>query len=119
MFYNTLGPNYVKIALQAARAADPAAKLYIEEYSAQPVNAKSNALYALVQTLKTSGIPIDGVGFEGHVTAGQSPNIASVTTNVARFVSLGLDWAFTRAFPETIDSHLIDYALTSDNLMLP
>lgn len=103
VFYNTLGPNYVKIALQAARAADPAAKLYIEEYSAQPLNAKSNALYALVQTLKTSGVPIDGVGFEGHITAGQSPNIASVTANVARFVSLGLDWAFTQLGARILD----------------
>ncbi|KAG8908205.1 hypothetical protein FRC00_011362, partial [Tulasnella sp. 408] len=96
--------NYVKIALQTARAADPVPKLYIEEYGAEPVNAKSNALYALVQTLKTSGIPIDGVGFEGHITAGSLPNIASVTANVARFVSLNLDWAFTRAFPRPIDA---------------
>lgn len=90
----------MKIALQAARAADPVPKLYIEEYGAEPVNAKSTALFALVQTLKTSGIPIDGVGFEGHITAGQPPNIGSVMSNVARFVSLNVDWAFTRTFPE-------------------
>ncbi|KAG8904146.1 hypothetical protein FRC01_008849, partial [Tulasnella sp. 417] len=95
VFYATLGPNYVTIALKAARAADPNAKLYIEEYGAEPVNAKSNALYALAQQLKLGGVPLDGIGFEGHVVAGQIPNVGSMGTNVSRFVSLGYTWAFT------------------------
>ncbi|KIO17875.1 glycoside hydrolase family 10 protein [Tulasnella calospora MUT 4182] len=96
VFYNILGTNYVTIALKAARAADPNAKLYIEEYNAEPVNAKSNALYSLAQTLKVSGVPLDGIGFEGHVVAGQIPTIGNVMANVGRFTSLGLDWAFTQ-----------------------
>lgn len=77
--------------------ADPNAKLYIEEYGAEIVNTKSNALYALAQTLKNSKVPLDGIGFEGHVVAGQIPNIGDVTSNVGRFASLDLDWAYTRA----------------------
>ncbi|KAG8969707.1 hypothetical protein FRC05_000838 [Tulasnella sp. 425] len=46
------------------------AKLYIEEYSAEPVNVKSNAFYSLAQQLKNSQVPFDGMGFEGHVVAG-------------------------------------------------
>ncbi|KAG9044798.1 hypothetical protein FS837_007529 [Tulasnella sp. UAMH 9824] len=88
--------NYVRIALQAARAADPNAKLYIEEYGAEIANPKSNALYALAQTLKNSKVPLDGIGFEGHVVAGQLPNIGDVISNTGRFAALDLDWAYTQ-----------------------
>ncbi|KAG8943952.1 hypothetical protein FRC00_010857, partial [Tulasnella sp. 408] len=67
--FNTLGSNFVTIALQAARAADSNAKLYIEEYGAESVNVKSNALGLLVTQLKINAMPLDGLGFEAQVGA--------------------------------------------------
>ncbi|KAG8944034.1 hypothetical protein FRC04_002229 [Tulasnella sp. 424] len=98
VFYDVLGPDYVQIALVAARSADPGAKLYIEEYGAEEVNVKSDALFSLTQDLKNNGVPLDGIGFEGHSVTPQIPTPYSVMVNTQRFEALDLDWAYTRKF---------------------
>ncbi|RDB25725.1 Endo-1,4-beta-xylanase C [Hypsizygus marmoreus] len=54
VFYNTMGTSYVSVALQAARAADPAAKLYINDYNIEGTGAKSTAMVNLVKSLKAA-----------------------------------------------------------------
>jgi endo-1,4-beta-xylanase len=93
LWYNGLGVDYIAQALTAARAADPAAKLYINDYNVEGVNAKSTALYNLVRSLKERGVPIDGVGLQAHLIVGQVPS--SVQQNIQRFADLGLDVAIT------------------------
>ena len=61
-----MGDEYIADAFKWARAADPAAKLYINDYNVEGINPKSDALYDLVKTLKSQGVPIDGVGFQAH-----------------------------------------------------
>lgn len=70
VFYNVLGTNFINIAFAAARAADPAPKLYIVDYNMERVNAKTQGMVALVQSLVAQGVPIDGIGLEGHLSAG-------------------------------------------------
>ncbi|KAG8901661.1 hypothetical protein FRC01_009779 [Tulasnella sp. 417] len=96
VFYNYLGSDFVEIALWAARAADPNAKLYIEEYGAEDLNVKSDALYYLAQTLKNNGVPLDGIGFEGHAITPTIPPPAGIMPNTQRFEALDLDWAYTQ-----------------------
>lgn len=55
LWYQGLGADYIANALTWARAADPAAKLYINDYNVEGVNAKSTALYDLVRSLKARG----------------------------------------------------------------
>ena len=57
-----------------ARAADPNAKLYLNDYNIEGTGAKSNAMFNLVSSLKQQGVPIDGVGFETHLILGQVPS---------------------------------------------
>jgi endo-1,4-beta-xylanase len=93
LWYNGLGTGYIAQALTAARAADPAAKLYINDYNVEGVNAKSTALYNLVKSLKQQGVPIDGVGLQAHLIVGQVPS--TLQQNIQRFADLGVDVAIT------------------------
>ncbi|WP_329230296.1 endo-1,4-beta-xylanase [Streptomyces canus] len=93
LWYNGLGTGYIAQALTAARAADPAARLYINDYNVEGVNAKSTALYNLVKSLKEQGVPIDGVGLQAHLIVGQVPS--TLQQNIQRFADLGVDVAIT------------------------
>jgi len=93
IFDRAMGSGYLGIALRAARAADPAAKLYINDFNIEGVNAKSNALFSLAQSLLAQGAPLDGIGLESHFIVGQVPS--SLLTNMQRFANLGLDVAVT------------------------
>ncbi|MFD8722061.1 endo-1,4-beta-xylanase [Streptomyces sp. NPDC059629] len=93
LWYNSLGSGYIANALTWAHAADPAAKLYINDYNVEGVNAKSDALYNLVKSLKAAGVPIDGVGLQAHLVLGQVPS--TLQQNIQRFAGLGVDVAIT------------------------
>ncbi|WP_406219129.1 endo-1,4-beta-xylanase [Streptomyces canus] len=93
LWYNGLGTGYIAQALTAARAADPAARLYINDYNVEGVNAKSTALYNLVKSLKERGVPIDGVGLQAHLIVGQVPS--TLQQNIQRFADIGVDVAIT------------------------
>jgi endo-1,4-beta-xylanase len=87
------GPAYIDQAFRWARAADPHALLFYNDYDVEDAhhNAKSDALYELVKGMRARGVPIDGVGLQFHVTTGpNSPSAAGVDANIARLAALGL-----------------------------
>ncbi|MFF2148292.1 endo-1,4-beta-xylanase [Kitasatospora sp. NPDC058190] len=93
VFYQAMGTDYLADALRTAHAADPGAKLYINDYGIEGGNAKSDALYRLAQSLLAQGVPLGGIGFESHFILGQIP--ADMQANLQRFANLGLDVAVT------------------------
>jgi len=84
-------PNFIDIAFQTARKADSTVKLFYNDYNAEGMNAKSNAVYDLVKSMKQRGIPIDGVGLQMHVSTDYYPNPNDVSANIARLGALGLE----------------------------
>lgn len=93
VFYDTLGESFIPIALRAARAADPFAKLYINDYNIESPGPKSTAHQQLVKSLKAQGVPIDGIGIQGHLIVGELP--ANITENLEAFTKLGVEVAIT------------------------
>jgi len=89
----TLGPSYIADAFRFARQADPDAKLFINDYNVEGQNAKSDGLYNLVSDLQAQGVPIDGVGLQGHLIVGQTPG--DIQANIARFAALGVEVRIT------------------------
>ncbi len=115
IFYQAMGSGYLADAIRTAHAADPNAKLYINDYNIEGVNAKSNALYSLAQSMVSQGVPLDGIGLESHFIVGQVPS--SLLTNMQRFAALGLDVAITElddriqlpASSSTLNQQATDY----------
>jgi len=62
-----IGPDWIELALQAARAADPAARLFVNEYGADVPNARFAALEAMARDLVARGVPLDGIGLQHHL----------------------------------------------------
>ncbi|MBL8959550.1 MAG: endo-1,4-beta-xylanase, partial [Gemmatimonadetes bacterium] len=94
-FWTTIvGPDVIDSAFAWARRADPAAKLYLNDYAVEGINPKSDSLLALARRLRTAGIPIDGVGFQAHFLV-NPPSLAQQTANIARFTAAGFDVRYT------------------------
>ncbi len=59
------GEEFVAKAFEYAHAADPNALLFYNDYN--EINAgKREKIYTLVKRLKDAGIPIHGLGLQGH-----------------------------------------------------
>ena len=90
VFRQKLGDQYIADAFRIARQADPQALLFYNDYGGEGLSQKSNRIYDLVQTLRSQGVPIDGVGLQMHITASNPPSEASIASNMRRLASLGL-----------------------------
>ena len=88
-WYRALGKDYIAIAFRAARAADPAVKLYINEYGTDDPGKRAKLL-AVISDLRAQGVPIDGVGHQMHISVDWPPlpNIKQAFDEVA---ALGLE----------------------------
>jgi endo-1,4-beta-xylanase len=70
-YLTAFGPDYIRRALEDARLFAPKAKLFINEFGLDydfPVERdKRYLLLKLLESLKKSGTPIDGLGMQAHL----------------------------------------------------
>lgn len=95
VFYNAMGEDYIRIAFETARAADSDVKLYYNDYNIGYSGSKATAALALITKLVNAGVPIDGVGEQGHFIVGSTPTKADQITTLSKYTALGLEVAYT------------------------
>jgi len=92
-FLDIIGDDYFRQAFQAARNADPNAKLYINDYNLDSNNAKVAGIVNLVKTVNGLGTKlIDGIGTQTHLGAGGASGVQAGMTALA---AAGVDVAIT------------------------
>lgn len=71
-FYEILGDEYITYSLECARAADPDAELIINEAFGPSGGEKGEKYIQWLKGLVAKGVPLDGVGIQGHITKGKA-----------------------------------------------
>jgi endo-1,4-beta-xylanase len=83
-----IGPDYLVRAYQFAHTADPQAQLYYNDYSLENASKREGAI-ALIKKLQAAGIPIAGVGLQGHYKM-DWPTTNQLDDTIAAFSRLGV-----------------------------
>jgi len=86
-----IGPDHVELALRAARAADPKAKLFINEYGVEGPSRKLEGLVELVRGLQARDVPLDGIGLQMHSHILGFHDQATLEWTMRRFAAMGLE----------------------------
>lgn len=93
LWLRKLGPGYIADAFRWAHAADPGARLFLNDYGTEGRTRKADALLRLVRALRVEGVPVDGVGFQSHLEWDRPPE--GFAANLRRFAGLGVAVAVT------------------------
>ncbi|MGB9346869.1 MAG: endo-1,4-beta-xylanase [Ilumatobacteraceae bacterium] len=117
LWRQVIGDDYIRIAFEAARAADPDALLFYDDFyddlsvTQDAVDsgltivpgatadrsdcaqvAKCAGVQSTIASLTSAGVPIDGIGFQAHLL---SPDPVDFATFPGWVTDLGLEWAIT------------------------
>lgn len=78
------GREYIRVAFQAARAADPQALLFINDYSTENPEKLAKVLEIIEYVEATGEVTVDGVGHQFHLQrSSQASHVDTALTTVA------------------------------------
>jgi endo-1,4-beta-xylanase len=92
-YLDILGEDYIAQAFHLAKRMMPDAKLFYNDYSVLDPQ-KQDKIYQLLSDLLDRGVPIDGIGFQGHWNI-YFPDAQTLERAIQRFAGLGLDVQIT------------------------
>ena len=81
--FKLCGDEFIAKAFQFAREADPNALLFYNDYSCVD-EGKRERIYNMVKKMKDAGVPIDGIGMQGHYNI-YFPDEAKLDKAISRF----------------------------------
>ena len=92
-WYKICGEEYIAKAFQWAHEADPAALLFYNDYNTE-FPGKRDKVYRLVKQLLDAGVPINGIGLQGHWNI-INPSEKELRDAIDKYASLGLKLQIT------------------------
>jgi endo-1,4-beta-xylanase len=88
-----IGDDYLDHAFRLAKEAAPEAELYYNDYGLADPGKRARTV-AMLRGLIERGVPIDGVGMQGHYRL-RWPSLANVEASIQAFSDLGLQVMIT------------------------
>jgi len=99
IWFRALGDRFLDIAFRAARAADPASRLVLNEYgveaSSPRADEKRARLLRLVRALLARGVPVQAVGIQAHMPLDHPFAQAPFAAFLRELRGMGLDVLLT------------------------
>ncbi len=87
LFYKVCGSDeFIRKAFEFAREADPKALLFYNDYN-ECDPAKRDRIYTMIKEMKEAGVPIDGIGMQGHYNV-YGPSEADIEAAVAKYAEI-------------------------------
>lgn len=84
--YQIAGDEFIKKAFIYAREADPDALLFYNDYNAADPQ-KRDRIYNMVKSMKEEGVPIDGIGMQGHYNI-YGPSMEDVDAALTKYATI-------------------------------
>lgn len=92
-FFDIIGAEFIAKAFEFAHQADPEALLFYNDYNTLKPE-KRDKIYRMVQQLKENGVPIHGIGMQGHWSI-FDPEEDDIRAAIEKYASLGVQIQIT------------------------
>lgn len=84
--YDLCGDEFIAMAFKFAHEADPKAQLFYNDYNAADPG-KRDRIFNMVKKMKDAGVPIDGIGMQGHYNI-YGPSMENINDAIEKYSTI-------------------------------